>query len=211
MRALITIVLLVILFLVWRWQTATITHTVSHVPYTPFSEVNVPNGFFAVVFADGTLQIAPPPCETVTMKSVTYPSKIVKVITKGCHIDVKLPNETLTNESRQVQTILANDIVSVIIHPKVVSCQSTYTPFSVANVPRGFYAMKMKDSAIAMFSANSDPILIDDVNRPVEIMSRHVNLKLMSDDKVEISESGATVVRIPSAVKLTTIMAKPYL
>lgn len=173
-------------------------------PYKIFSDdLNTPDGFICITYNDGSVSVLPPSQNDYTVTAGS--NAIARVSVKGVRTDVSyLDNgvvHTLESQNGQRNQIISTSttvIRTVTIYatdPDQVFDGAT-VPYSVANVPDGFFAYATADGSLMQIPAPiaTENIYSDSANPIVHIMSRNVSIDIMA------RRNGAdTIIRMVSA------------
>lgn len=221
LHVIIALLLVVIAYLVMRKNKGApvLMDNNTMIPYVAASEINVPGGSIAIMQGDGTMSMTPAPTNSTTWSAAALPTGPFRLICNGCRITVVKTSGTYENAWNQNQVFTSNaldSITSITLYPidSTVKLNTTniqgYIPFSVANVPDGYYGVKLSNGEIIVGRATTagSNVPIDANNLPVYIYGRNVHVQV-TGSYINVIDSPNTISRdIPLGVNVNDVTIK---
>jgi len=188
-------------------------------PYVKFSEVNVPGACYAIVQNNGAVSIEPPPDNSTTITAADLGNDIASIIVNGVKMSIVKTSGTYENNWNQNQVFSSTSsdpITSITLYPvdNTVSLKAEnikgYIPFSLANVPEGFFCLKFKNGEIMLRPVTASGLKIDvNVNNPlVSVFGRRANAHVTGILDETYEAPGTFYIEIPPRVLTQSVVGK---
>lgn len=216
--AIILILVTLVIYLTYRLHQATIveTPTVS-IPvvqsYEPLSLKNLPYGYIAVFMESGKISMFPVEEQlSSTLTNLDFDGQIVQVMVNHCHLDLVNSKDeiirTVWTESRTIK----DNIKSLTFYPKDATYiaptePDNHVPFSVVNVPPGFFAIENHNKTLIVMPAGETIMPGTPVKR---VYGRNVELIAKGVYDMSVKTSGTYTSDVQLGVNLESVSGKAF-